>query len=79
MDLLKERNRGKFCNMVFVWTINAMIAFNEIKRLFSTAFMLIHYNSEWRIMLESNALGYAVFKIISQLVLSSRQWHFVAF
>lgn len=45
-DMLKGNNKDKFKNIVFKMTTEAISLFKELKHYFSTAPMLIHFNSQ---------------------------------
>ena len=64
-DLLKGGTNIKFKGVRFKMIQNAMDSFNELKRLFSCASMLVHYSSIRRILLECDASSYAVGAILS--------------
>ena len=78
-DMLKGGTKGKFRGMKFVLTGEALESFNELKRLFACAPMLVHYDPMRRIMLECDASGFAISAILSQLIEETGQWHPVAF
>ena len=53
--------------------------FNELKRLFVFASMLVQYDITCCIMLECDASGFAIGTILSRLVSETGQWHSIAF
>ena len=66
--MLKGGEKGKFKGKIFVFTKEAKEVFEELKRLFITAPILVHYDSARRIIVESNASSFAISAIISQLL-----------
>ena len=63
-DLLK--GGGKFGNQ-FVWTREAASSFEKLKTAFTTAPILRHFDPALRIRVETDASGFAVAGMISQL------------
>ena len=58
----------------------AKLAFTKLKQTFLKAPILYHFDPEHHIRIETDASGYAIGKILSQLTLDdSGQWHPVAF
>ena len=78
-NLLSGNTNGKFKKIRFEMTQDAIDSFNELKRLFFCASMLLHYNFTCRILLEYDALRCVVEAILSQLVDETSQWHPIAF
>ena len=78
-DLLKGSQKGKFKGMKFNLTQAAIESFHELKRRFTTAPMLRHYDPDKRLQLETDASGFAISGILSQLWESTGQWHPIAF
>ena len=64
-SLLEGGKAGKF-SQAFVWTPEAERAFNGLKESFTTAPILVHYNPELPLRLETDACGYAIAGILSQ-------------
>ena len=66
-------------------TNEARESFNHLKKTFTKAPMLTHYNPEAPIKVETDALGFALSGILSQPVVedvaiqSQKHWHPVAF
>lgn len=54
-------------------------AFQNLKKAFLEAPLLAHFNPEWKTRLETDASGYAVSGITSQLNPHDGQWHPIAF
>jgi hypothetical protein len=77
-DLL--RGNGKVKDL-FVWTKEAARAFEELKTAFTTAPILRHFDPVLRIMVETDASGFALAGIISQLFGegADARWHPIAF
>ena len=67
-DILKDREKGKFKGKKFVLTKETKEAFEKLKRLFTTALILVYYNPAWRIIVESDASSFAILAVISQLL-----------
>ena len=65
--------------MKFVLTGEALESFNELKRFFAYAPMLVYYNPMCHIMLEYNTSEFAILMILSQLIKETDQWHPVVF
>ena len=78
-DMLKSGIKGKFKGMKFVLIGEALESFNELKRFFACAPMLVYYDPMRCIMLECDASGFAISAILSQLIEKTGQWHLVAF
>ena len=79
LDMLKNGTKGKFRGIKFILIGKALKSFNELKRLFACAFMLVYYDSICHIMLECNASRFAILAILLQLIKRTGQWHPVAF
>ena len=78
-SLLKGSIKGKFPNMQFTMTEEAKTAFQSLKEAFTSAPMLRHFDPRRKIRLETDASGFAISAVISQLVEETGQWHPVAF
>ncbi len=62
------------------FTANTRKTFTELRQAFVEALILNHFNPECHIRIETNALGYAISGIFSQLTLDDLdQWHLVVF
>ena len=79
LDMLKSSTKKKFKSIKFVFTGKALESFNELKRFYACASMLVHYNPMHRIMLECNLSRFAILVILSQLIEETSQWHPIAF
>jgi hypothetical protein len=77
-NLLKEGKKGKFTQK-FVLTSEAKKAFEELKRAFTSAPMLMHFDPKRKILIETDASGYALSGVISQWYEGEDRWHPVAF
>ena len=62
----------------FAWTQEAEEAFQELKERFSSAPILRHYNPALQSRVETDASGFAIAAILSQLF-EDGQWHPIAF
>jgi hypothetical protein len=66
-------------NQLFEWSSQAQEAFDELKRRFTSAPVLRHFDPDLPIRLHTDASSVAISGIISQLQSSDSQWHPVAF
>ena len=69
--MLKGKVKGKFNNKNFAMTAEALEAFNELKKHFTTAPMLMHYEPKRQITLKTDVSAFAISRIISQLIKTS--------
>jgi len=53
-------------DVLFVWFQKCQIAFNILKKVFSFKIILCYYNSDYKIVIEINALNYMFENILSQ-------------
>jgi len=53
-------------DVFFVWSQKCQIAFNILKKVFTFKIILHHYNSDYKIVIEINALNYVFKDILSQ-------------
>ena len=60
-------------------TPEAKLAFSRLRQAFTKAPILHHFDPEHYIRTETNASGYAIGSILSQLTPETGQWHPVAF
>ena len=65
-------------------TPSAKEAFNQLRQVFTKALILRHFDPECHIWIETDALGYAIGGVLSQLTSdhltsSQGQWHPVAY
>ena len=61
-------------------TPKARLAFTQLKKAFTKALILQHFDLKCHIRIETNTSGYVIGKILSQLTLDNLcQWHLVAF
>ena len=65
-------------------TPSARKAFNQLKEAFTKALILQHFDPECHIGIETNASGYAIRKVLSQLISDHLtfyygQWHLRAY
>ena len=78
-NMLKSGEKSKFKGKKFVLKKKTKEVFEKLKRLFTTAPILVHYNLAWRIMVESDTFSFTILTVISQLLEVTGQWHSVAF
>ena len=64
-NMLKGREKSKFKRKKFILMKEAKEAFEELKRLFTTAPILVHYDPAQRIIVESNVSSFAISAVIS--------------
>jgi hypothetical protein len=82
-ELLKGSKQGKQ-NGPFIFDETAQAAFVKLIEAFTTAPMLVHFDPQKPIRVETDASGFAIAAILTQLVTlmgaaSQAQWHPVAF
>jgi hypothetical protein len=77
-NLLKEEKKKKFIQK-FVFISEIKKTFEELKRAFISASMLMHFDSKWKILIEIDVLKYALFEMISQWYEKENRWHLVVF
>ena len=73
LDMVKGGVKSKFNNKNFAMTAEAFEAFNELKKYFTIASMLVHYEPKRRITFRTNASAFVISGIISQLIKTSSQ------
>ncbi len=76
-DLLKDSKNEKKTGF-FEWLKDAAKMFVYLKEVFMTALILVHFDSELKNWMKTDAFEHAVTGIYSQLQMS-RQWHPVAY
>ncbi len=76
-DLLKGSKNEKKTGS-FEWLKDAAKMFAYLKRVFMTALILVHFDSELKNQMKTDAFKHTVTEIYSQLQ-TSRQWHPVAY
>jgi len=76
-SLLIGSKNGKKMGL-FEWPESMRVAFQRLQEAFMIAPILIHFDSELKIQVETDASDYAIAAILSQLV-ASGMWHLVAF
>ena len=60
-------------------TLEAKLAFSRLRQAFTKALILHHFDLERYIRIETDASGYVIGDILSQLIPESSQWHPVSF
>ena len=77
-DLLKGAKQGKKTEPL-EWSSTAHSAFVELRDVFTRAPLLAHFDPSWRIKVETDASGFGIAAILSQLNPVEGAWHPVAF
>ncbi len=75
--LLKDSKNEKKTKF-FEWSEGAAKVFDYLKKVFMTVLILVHFDSELKNWMKTNASEHAVMRIYSQLQ-TSEQWHPVAY
>jgi len=75
--LLKDSKNEKKTEL-FEWSEDAAKMFDYLKKVFMTALILVHFNSELKNWMKTDAFKHTVMGIYSQLQ-TSKQWHSVAY
>ena len=61
-------------------TFKARLAFTQLKKAFTKASILQHFDSEYHIRIKTDVSDYAIGGVLSQLTLENLgQWHLVVF
>ena len=77
-DLLKRSENEKIYRS-FLITNEVRKTFNTLKEIFIIVFILIHFDSKRKIMIETNVSKFDLVEILSQLKKNINQWHFTTF
>jgi len=77
MSLLKDSKNEKKTGP-FEWLKGAAKMFAYLKKVFMTALILVHFDSELKNQMKTDAFRHTVTGIYSQLQ-TSEQWHSVAY
>ena len=78
--MVKRSPRSKNSNRAGYLTPKARLAFIQLRKVFTKASILQHFNSKCHIRIEIDASGYAIGRILSQLTLDNLgQWHPAAY
>ena len=77
-DEALNKKLSKSKNPAFL-TVDARQAFTQLRQAFIEALILIHFNSECHIWIETNTSGYAIGGVLSQLTSDSSQWNPVVY
>ena len=77
-DMLKRSKKEKFFEN-FEITSTTKKAFRSLKNVFFVASILLYFDFRRKIRVETNASKFEIFDIISQLIESTDQQHFIAF
>ena len=81
-NLPKSKNLSKSKKMVEwdFYTLGAKLTFTKLRQAFFKTPILHHFDREHYIQIETDALGYAIGKVLSQLTSDDLgRWHLVAF
>ena len=68
---VKRSPRSKNLNGAGYLTLEARLAFTQLRKAFTKAPILQHFDSECHIRIETDASGYAISGVLSQLTLDS--------
>lgn len=74
-----KKRHNTFLDRKFKLPEKAREAFNKLKKAFTEAPLLWHFDPRLKIRVETDASGYAISGIISQLQEDDGQWHPIAF
>lgn len=77
-DLTKGVKKGEY-RKKFEWTAEAQRAFDELKRAFTTAPVLQHFDPNAKLRMETDASKAGAGGILSQWCEADQQWHPIAF
>ena len=66
--MLKGSKKGKFRAVVFKMTAKAILLIEELKRYFSTALILVYFNSQQQLILKTESSKKVLGEILSQLI-----------
>ncbi len=76
---LKRETQGKFNGVPFIFTLEARVFSLNLCKAFTVALLLQHFDHLLPICKETNAVGFAISAIMSQIYPGMREWHPVAF
>ena len=76
-EALKKKS-SKSKNPAYL-TVDARQAFTQLRPAFTEAPILSHFDPKRHIRIETNASGYAIDSVLSQLTSDSGQWNLVAY
>ena len=77
VTLKKSKKENFFEN--FELTSTTKKAFSNLKNVFFVPSVLLHFDFERKIKVETDASEFEMINIINQLIKSTDQWHFIAF
>ena len=79
-ETVKKSPHSKNLNRAGYLTTKARLAFIQLRKLFTKALILQHFDLECHIWIKTNASGYTIGGVLSQLTLNNLgQWHLVAY
>ena len=78
-NMLKRETQGKFKGVPFIFTPEAQTYFLNLRKAFTTAPLLRHFDLLLLIWMEIDASDFAISAIISQAHPETGHWHLVAF
>ena len=77
---VKRLPRSKDLNKADYLTSEARLAFTQLRKAFTKAPILRHFDLKCHIRIETDALGYTIGRVLSQLTLDNLdRWHPVAY
>lgn len=77
-DEALNKKLSKSKNLTFL-TANARQAFTQFRQAFIEASILSHFDLECHIQIKTDAFGYAIGGVLSQLTSNSGQWNLLAY
>ena len=78
-NMLKSGTQKKFKGVTFIFTPEVRISFVNLHKAFTTSPLLRYFDPLLTIHMKLDALGFAIFVILSQAQPETRYWHPVAF
>lgn len=79
-DKISKMTKSKSISSRLVFlTLEARLAFNQLRQTFIKALILQYFDVECYIWIETNAFGYTISSVLNQLIAEMGQWNSVAF
>ncbi len=75
---LKSNDKNKF-HILFVFISQTRKSFERFRKVFFTALLFRHFDSNRKIKFKTNASDFVISKIIFQLNKAIEQWHFIIY